>query len=60
MGAHTLGGARKGNSGYHGAWINSGPTDFNNVYYQFLTGWRRGIGWVVLKNAVRQIRAHYS
>ena len=38
MGAHTLGNADKEASGYRGAWIGGGTTDFNNVYYKYLTG----------------------
>ena len=53
MGAHTLGNAATDASGYRGAWIGGQTTDFNNVYYQFLTG-----AGVVFENAVRQIRTH--
>ena len=55
MGAHTLGNAATDASGYRGAWIGGQTTDFNNVYYQFLTG-----AGVVFENAVRQIRTMES
>ena len=48
MGAHTLGDANPAASGYRGAWIGGQTTDFNNVYYKFLTG-----DGVVFENAVR-------
>jgi len=36
MGAHTLGGAHKGNSGYSGNWVKGDETRLNNNYYKNL------------------------
>ena len=48
MGAHTLGDANPGASGYRGPWVAGQTTDFNNVYYKLLTG-----DGVVFRNEVR-------
>ena len=36
MGAHTLGGARRNQSGYSGPWIAGGTRAFNNRYYSIM------------------------
>jgi len=36
MGAHTLGGARRGNSGYVGTWVSGERFSFNSKYYALL------------------------
>ena len=44
MGAHTLGGARRQNSGYIGLWIAGGQDVFDNRYYSIMTD--NAITWV--------------
>ena len=41
MGVHTIGRAKKENSGYEGAWTNT-PGTFDNNYYksQLVNGWK--------------------
>ena len=45
MGAHTLGEAQTDASGYRGVWIGGQSTDFNNVYYKYLTGVTAGVSY---------------
>ena len=45
MGAHTLGNCDTDASGYRGVWIGGQSTDFNNVYYKYLTGEAAGVSY---------------
>ena len=45
MGAHTLGNCDTDASGYRGVWIGGQSTDFNNVYYKYLTGKAAGVSY---------------
>ena len=58
MGAHTLGNCDTDASGYRGVWIGGQSTDFNNVYYKYLTGEVAGVSYenrVLLINILGEI-----
>ena len=54
MGAHTLGGCQKQNSGYHGRWTMGEENYFNQKYYQFILGYGDSPSLLYIVNKVKK------
>merc|ERR1719367_2472439 len=53
LGAHTMGGAFKVNSGYTGMWLIGEANFFNTKYYEFLLGSASGLSYTNERNDIR-------
>jgi hypothetical protein len=62
LGAHTLGRAQRGNSGYEGAWVEGEGNRFDNRFYTLMLD--KGVVWEKVvsfqKNKISSNWRHFS